>query len=430
MPLRRARRKETLRLFHAQGGESQLASGTARNLSGARPHSRADSRPLVLHWVFGHLRKRGSFEDYLVKMAEATRRAGLRFHVVSRLLIDPALRSTLEALGAGVTCMRDDELNSSGSFIRVVLQLRPSLVHCHFGSPSTGLALLAKILGVRWFLFTDHGSRTSLDDSSALSLRHLRRHLLSRFVDLYLPVSDFVREQILREVGVAPRKVERLFNGIDLARFRPAVDPDERARIRVRRLGVAPEQRCVFYIGQLTESKGVDDILAVQDRILALKEDVTFIWIGDGPLAAEVERRASARVRQLGLCNNVEELLPAADLIVAPSRWHEAFCLTVAEAAAAGVPAIATRVGGVPEVVRDGETGLLIEPGDRDALYEAIAQLLDDEPRRAAMGAAARRRAETLFCLDTMVDSTLAHYQALGLPMRDAKMAPFILAEV
>ncbi len=403
---------------------TQALTGVTQSASAVETaaDSRPDRRPLVLHWVFGHLRKRGSYEDYLVAASEACAKTGLRFQVVARLLIDPEVRAALEARGAGVDCVPDEKLNSAGFFAQTVRRMRPALVHCHFGSPSTPLALIAKSLGVRRFVFTDHGSRTVLDaGATALSLRGLRRMLLSKFVDLYLPVSDFVGAQVRREVGASSGKVTRLFNGVDLERFKPLADPAERARLKVERLGVAPDQRCVFYVGQFTEAKGVDDLLAVQDEILRRNDNAALIWIGDGPLAPEVERRASARVRYLGLRNDVDALLPAADMIIAPSRWHEAFCLTVAEAAAAGVPAIATRVGGVPEVVVDGETGVLIEPGDRAALAESCLALLADEPWRAGMGKAARRRAEASFSLAAMVEDTLRHYRALGLPVLPAK---------
>ena len=380
-------------------------------------------RPLVVHWVFGHLHKRGSFEDYLIKAAETLAKAHLRMRVVARRLVDPAIRRALEDRGAGVTCVPDEILNSSLFFAGAILKLRPSLVHCHFGSPSTSLAAQAKLLGRRRFVFTDHGSRTGLESGgSILSPRYLRRRLLSRFVDLYLPVSDFVGEQVRREVGAPAPKVARLYNGIDLARFHP-LDPDRRTDRLAPLIGASPGRRYVFYVGQLTEAKGVDDILAIQDEVLRLKDDVSFVWIGDGPLAPEVQRRTSARVHYLGLRNDVDVLLPAASMIVAPSRWHEAFCLTVAEAAAAGAPAVASRVGGIPEVVVDGVTGLLIEPGDREALLGAIMRLLEDEPLRRAMSVAARRRAEDLFGLDAMVDITLQHYRALGLPTHVAETA-------
>ena len=373
-------------------------------------------RRVVLHWVFGHLRKRGSFEDYLVEAAHEARRSSVGMRVVARSEIDPDVLGILLSAGVEVQCTPDDDLNSVLYFARQVARFRPTLVHCHFGSPSTSLALMAKMLGVRHFVFTDHGSRTTLDNGSrSPSLRRLRRRLYAGFIDLYLPVSDFVGDQIVREVGVARKRVARLFNGIDVRRFRPMSDQRARTLRRTRLFGVAPEHRCIVYVGQLTEEKGVGDILAIQDDILRRHADVAFIWIGDGPLSGALERKLSPRVRYLGLRNDVESLLPLADIILAPSRWHEAFCLTVAEAAAAGVPAIAARVGGVPEVVADGETGLLIPAADPAALASAIDRLLGDDALRLSMGAAARRRAEALFSLSAMVSDTFDHYRRLGL---------------
>ena len=373
-------------------------------------------RRVVLHWVFGHLRKRGSFEDYLVEAAHEARRSSVGMRVVARSEIDPDVLGILMSAGVEVQCTPDDDLNSVLYFARQVARFRPTLVHCHFGSPSTSLALMAKMLGVRHFVFTDHGSRTTLDNGSrSPSLRRLRRRLYAGFIDLYLPVSDFVGDQIVREVGVARKRVARLFNGIDVHRFQPMSDQRARMLRRTRLFGVAPEHRCIVYVGQLTEEKGVGDILAIQDEILRRHADVAFIWIGDGPLSGALERKLSPRVRYLGLRNDVESLLPLADIILAPSRWHEAFCLTVAEAAAAGVPAIAARVGGVPEVVADGETGLLIPAADPAALAGAIDRLLGDDALRVSMGAAARRRAEALFSLSAMVSDTFDHYRRLGL---------------
>ena len=379
--------------------------------------STADPAPLVLHWVFGHLRKRGSFEDYLVAAGRTARKRGLAMHVVARSQIDPTVRTDLAAAGVDVDCVSDEDLNGLGFFMRTVRRLRPTLVHCHFGSPSTSLALAAKALGVKRFVFTDHGSRTVIEDGEApRSARHLRRRLLARFIDLYLPVSSFVGDQVRREVGAPAGKVARLFNGIDLARFAPVHDADERERLKRTKFGLPAGTRCVLYVGQLTTAKGVDDLLAVQHEVLRRHPDVAFVWVGDGALGDEVLRQSSARAIHLGLRNDVDALLPAADLIVAPSRWHEAFCLTVAEAAAAGVPAISTTMGGIPEVVIDGQTGLLVPPGDRTALLAAIDRLLGDEPRRRAMAEAARQRAEAAFSLAAMVQSTFNHYGALGVP--------------
>jgi glycosyltransferase involved in cell wall biosynthesis len=109
----------------------------------------------------------------------------------------------------------------------------------------------------------------------------------------------------------------------------------------------------------------------------------------------------------------VADLLRLADLMVAPSRWAEAFALVLAEAAASGVPSVATHVGGIPEVVEHGVTGILVPPADPAALGRALAELLADPERRAAMGLAARQRACRLFSVDAMATATLGHYRRL-----------------
>jgi glycosyltransferase involved in cell wall biosynthesis len=210
--------------------ETSKIAARISNVSASAVQDAPNQRvPVLLHWVFGNLRKRGSFEDYLVTAAQASAAAAVRLHVVTRPLVDPSVRAALEGCGVTVQGVPDESLDSSIFFIRTVAQLRPDLVHCHFGSPSTSLAFIAKALGVRRFVFTDHGSRAVLDEGAGpMSPRYLRRRWLSRFIDLYLPVSDFVGEQIRREVGVSADKVARLFNGVDLTRFQPVPDTRDR----------------------------------------------------------------------------------------------------------------------------------------------------------------------------------------------------------
>ena len=380
--------------------------------------SQSRQTPAILHWVLGDLRKRGSFESYLIEMGKAARAAGVRMHIVSGKRADETILASLRAAGVEVTCVDDVTLDTVGYFARQVRRVRPWLVHCHFGSPSTRFAAVAKLLGVRRFVFTDHGSRSAQQMAEQPRLmRQLRRKFYARFIDLYLPVSDFVARQLAREVGPRQGRVHRLYNGIEVDRYNPATDPAARAVGRACLFGIGPDRRCVAYVGQLTREKGVDDILAVQDEILARHPDVVFVWIGDGPLRPDVQARVSDRVLYLGLRNDVQHLLPHVDVQVAPSRWHEAFCLTVAEGAACGVPAVVSRIGGIPEVVVDGESGLLVAPGDREALAAAIDRLLGDETLRAAMAAAARTRAEKMFSLENMVATTFAQYRRLGLPV-------------
>jgi glycosyltransferase involved in cell wall biosynthesis len=117
-----------------------------------------------------------------------------------------------------------------------------------------------------------------------------------------------------------------------------------------------------------------------------------------------VELGLSGRVTLLGQIHDPERWLAASDLFVQPSR-EEAFGLVYAEAAASGIPVVATRVGGIPEIVLDGESGLLVESEDAGALATAIVELLSDPARRERMGESARRRAELHFSIEKMAKS-------------------------
>ncbi len=375
-------------------------------------HPTAQRRRLLV-WVFGQMDKRGSFEDYALCLAQRAHEAGLRAEFVAGPKSDPTLLQDLEAAGASMTCLPFAARDSAWQFVKEMLRRRPALVHCHFGSPSSIWAPIAYLLGARGFVFTDHGSRGVVEPENApkLSLRYLRRRLQAAFIDRYLPVSSFVGDMVMREVGAPRERVRTLFNGIDLSRARRA-QKEGRAAIRAR-LGLPQDARVALFVGNLCAEKGVPDLLAVQDELLAADPQAVMVWVGDGELRDGVRATANERVIVLGRRNDVPELMVASDLLVAPSRWYEAFSLVLAEAAAIGIPAVASRIGGIPEVVLDAATGLLVTPGDRPALLASLIQLLGDAGLRARLGAAASRRANALFSLDRMVSATLDEYRSL-----------------
>ncbi len=371
-------------------------------------------------WVFGQLDKHGSFEDYVIRIAELGRSSGFIIDVVTGPNCIGSVQKALQQAGASITCLAEADRDSAWGFAREVVRRRPAVVHCHFGSPSTLLAAIAHALGVRAFVFTDHGSRWTVESAGGVrrAVQRWRRRAQASFIDLWLPVSDFVRQMLAIEVGAPPARVRTLFNGIDLARVGRGTR--DRAAVRAA-LGIPVAARVALYVGQLRTEKGVDDLLAIQDDLLAAMPQAVMVWAGGGPLAEAVVRSAGPRTLVLGVRDDVPDLLAAADIILAPSRWFEAFSLILAEAAAAGVPAVAARVGGIPEVVLDGETGLLVPPGDRAALLAAALRLLGDFGLRVRLGAAARRRAATAFSLDRMVATTLSDYRRLlqQAPCRD-----------
>ena len=126
----------------------------------ARSSTFGSDAPAILHWVLGDLRKRGSFENYLACLGTVARDAGVRLHVVAGAKADTSVLHSLASLGVDAVRAEGAKLDSTAFFMEQVRRIRPWLVHCHFGSPSTHFAAVAKLLGVSRFVFTDHGSRS------------------------------------------------------------------------------------------------------------------------------------------------------------------------------------------------------------------------------------------------------------------------------
>jgi glycosyltransferase involved in cell wall biosynthesis len=382
-------------------------------------------RPDILAWVAGRLDKQASFEDYLLQLAAACRRADLGLQIAAGPVCDPVVRAGLEREGARLLLLPDATLRSASAAAPHILRARPRLIHTHFASPSPMLALVAKALGVGRFIVTDHGSRPPAGEGGSVAaklLRRAHRSLPAAAVDLYLPISGEVAGHLRRDTGVAERKLSVLTNGIDLHRFRPAA-PEDRAVLRRRLLNIRQDDVLVLYAGQYRDVKGIEELLAVQPTLLAAFPNLVFAWAGDGPMRARVEASAGRRVRMLGRRGDMPDLLRAADIVVAPSRRSEAFSPILAEAAACSVPTVAARVGNIPAVVEDGVSGYLVPPCDARALRDAIAALVADTSRRLAMGEAARRLAERRFALEPMVAATVAHYRALLAPRTAPRLA-------
>lgn len=198
-------------------------------------------------------------------------------------------------------------------------------------------------------------------------------------------------------------KVRVIPNGADAAALRAAADAD-RARAG---LDLPPGTPVIAMIGEVGRRKDQATLLEALAR-LAPDRDFTVLVAGEGPDRPALERRTAdlgliGRVRWLGFRSDVPDLMAASDLLVLPTR-EEGFPNTLLEGMALGLPVVSTPVDGIPELVVHGETGLLVPPQDAPALAAALAALLDDPARRRALGEAGRRRAETEFDQERIMD--------------------------
>jgi glycosyltransferase involved in cell wall biosynthesis len=227
-----------------------------------------------------------------------------------------------------------------------------------------------------------------------------------------------VSEAVARSARVSLGSLRRLVvvrNGVDLARFD---DPCLPSRDAMRRaLGLPPDAPVALCVARLSPEKDVAAFL--EAAALVPETAANFLVAGDGPLRPSLEQqiellRLKDRARLLGARQDIPALLRAADVLCVPSR-EEGLGLAAVEAMASGLPVVATRVGGLPEVVTDGETGLLVAPGDRAALAAALTGLLSSPAYARRLGEAGRARARTCFDHRAMIAATNAVYaEAVG----------------
>ncbi len=241
------------------------------------------------------------------------------------------------------------------------------------------------------------------------ALRMTLDRLTRRYVTRFVAVSQAVATGLVAD-KVAASRITVIPNGIDLARLRR--DAEGESAVALRQASAR-----VGFIGRLERIKGAEYFVSAAAILAADHPGVRFVVAGHGSDEDELRALAAAlgmadRIEFLGYVESVPPLLAALDVVVVPSL-SEASGLTAMEALALGVPVVATRVGGLPEVVVDGATGLLVDPADEAALARAVARLLDDPVLSRALAAAGARRVEERFPVERMVDGYLRLYRKL-----------------
>ena len=284
----------------------------------------------------------------------------------------------------------------------VMRRFRPDVVNTHSGRDTILAGLAARLVRPRPLV---------------VRTRHLILPITSRATYSWLPdhvvtVSVAVRENLIT-AGVPPQRITAITTGVDCRRFDPAiVAPGLR-----KELNLADDAFVVGMVAILRMKKGHQDLLdAAVDVVKAIPQAI-FVIAGDGPQRENTERGIAERglqahVRLLGLRRDIPEVLRSLDLFVLPTH-EEAFGTSYLEAQAMGLPVIATRVGGVPEAVHEGVTGLLVPAKDPQALAAAIIELGRDPLRRHAMSAAGRPWVQAEHTTERMAERMIALYEAL-----------------
>jgi sugar transferase (PEP-CTERM/EpsH1 system associated) len=295
--------------------------------------------------------------------------------------------------------------------------LRPDLVHTRNTAGLDAIAL-ARLAGVQTVLHGEHG-RTAADLRGTNPRHNLLRRLHAPLVRRFTTVSRDLAAWLEATVGITPRKIAVLMNGVDVERFSPG---------SVERRAVLPEVPetavIVGTVGRLDPVKGHGVLVDAVARVQAdLGRSIHLVIVGEGPERSALEQRIRAAgleetVHMVGGREDVPAILRAVDVFCLPS-FAEGVSNTVLEAMATGLPVVATAVGGNRELVADGETGRLIVAGDPIALAAALHPLVTDLGLRRRWGTAGRLRACESFSLEAMVRRYEACYtEAVGGKMR------------
>jgi glycosyltransferase involved in cell wall biosynthesis len=278
----------------------------------------------------------------------------------------------------------------------VIYRRRVDLIHVNSYVPGNYARLAGALMQVPIIIDHWHGF-TRFNDKRRLICR-----LLGRFTDLSIAVSQGVKDYLLKECGLDPARVRVVHNGVDIAAIDAARPGSEVRRV----LGLPDEARVLGLVGRLDHwGKGHRELFEAM-ALLKDRHPCQALIVGGGRREDEVGALAASlgladAVHFLGQRQDVPDLLHAMDIFVLPS-YSEGVSLALLEAMAAGLPVIASRVGGLPEVVEDEVTGLLIPPRDAAALARALTRLLGDPAWAKALGDRARRHVRENFSLERL----------------------------
>lgn len=300
---------------------------------------------------------------------------------------------------------------------RLFRRHEPEVVVYAFDGALRSLPWVAKMSGIRSVFYNDRTSRRDAVPPAKSALKRAMARALTHPLNGVVTVSDFVRQQSLAEGYVtAPHHV--VHNGVRAQPLDEATSRQRGAAFRARH-GISSSTKLVVQVGWLVPEKGVEVFLHAAAQLARKLPDVHFALVGDGSHLERYRRMG----QQLGLegrltwtgtvASPVEDgAFAAADVSCQLSLWAEAFGFTVVEAMSLGVPVVASRIGGIPEVVEDGASGFLVQPGDADETAARLLQLLGDDALREAFGRAAKARAQQHFDVRR---TAAAYCQAFGL---------------
>lgn len=258
-------------------------------------------------------------------------------------------------------------------------------------------AFFFKLFGKKSFVRTASTFSPEIGNLRGSALYSLRKKGYAAF-DRFLAISTFIEKRFIEE-GVKPERIRRMNNGVDTNKFRP-LDPERRMQMR-ETLGLNQDSIYLLYCGHLNANKGIDFLIRSISTLDDVPNNVELLVLGSGKFAQNIiedsvkkeakEIQSPIKVHFLGQVADREKYFQAADIFILPSQ-SEGLPNVLIEARACGLPSIATRVSGVPDVIEEGVDGIIIDYGDEEALRKAIHELTSSSVLRKQFGENALRK--------------------------------------
>lgn len=299
--------------------------------------------------------------------------------------------------------------------VRILRKYRPEILHLHFTGFISLYPWLARIFSVKQIFFTDHSSNP---EGHVIRRAPLWKRVAARAINWpmtrVITVSEYGFRCFAGKDLVPRHRLEMVYNSADLSR----ASDDRDSRVEFRSKYSIPEDRTlVAQVSWMIPEKGIADLLEAAKLVIAENPGVHFAFVGEGARRREYTNRAAevGLAKHVTFTGQVEDpmgsgVFAAADIVCQVSRWEEVFGYVIAEAMSCGKPMVATRVGGIPELVEDGKTGFVIERGDAAGIADRILKLVADPALRQRMGAAGREAARTNFDLEQNVGRVVELY--------------------
>jgi len=309
----------------------------------------------------------------------------------------------------------DGTFKAGKGIARIIRDYRPEILHLHFFSFINPYSWIARFQSVKQVFFTDHHSRPY---GYVATCAPLWKRAIGRVVNEPLTkvicVSNY-GHLCMSSFGSLPRdRFQMIYNGVDLSRVKS--DPQRAIDFR-RRYSIPLDRSIVTQVSWIIPEKGIMDFLEAARLVVSQNRNVQFVVVGDGNYREEYMKRAvemgiEDRVTWTGIVEDPfgEGVFEAADVVCQFSRWEEVFGWMIAEAMAHGKPVVTTRVGGIPELVQDQESGYLVDRGDTKAMSNRILTLLNDASLREQMGSKGKDIARQKFSLRKNVAKLIASY--------------------